>query len=87
MYLTLTLWTSEARKHCNLLGGILKQAILAESGEGTTQYVRSLRTGEPRNARGKVTRLERVLFHMEIRTLNARRMFREKPCFLGTCLF
>ena len=40
--------------------------------------LRSLRTGEPRGTEGKVTRVERVLFHIEVRTLYARRMFREQ---------
>ena len=38
---------------------------------------RSLRTGEPRAMACNLTRVERVSFHIEVRTLYARRMFRE----------
>ena len=38
----------------------------------------SLRMGEPRNGAGNITRMERVSYHIGIRTLNARRMFREQ---------
>ena len=35
-------------------------------------------SGEPRGTGGKIDRMERVQYHICFRTLNARRMFREK---------
>ena len=51
--------------------------------EGRFSNSRSLRTGEPRATGRETTRTERVLCHMVIRTLNARRMFREIQCFIN----
>ena len=44
MWLTLTLWASEARKHCELLRQISNPCKRRGSGEGTIAEVRSLST-------------------------------------------
>ena len=44
MCITLTLYASEARTHCFLLGQIPKRLKRLESGEGTIAEVRSLAT-------------------------------------------
>ena len=53
-------------------------AILHESDEGTMHEVRKIAVGEPWGTECKVDRQNEYSIHMEIRTLCARRMFKEK---------
>ena len=55
-----------------------KKAILPQSGEGDTTNCRIFTgRGTPRNL-GNFGHTDRVLYHIEVRTLYARRIFREK---------
>ena len=51
--------------------------IIAESGEGAMSFSCSLRTGGRRDGGCKGARPIEFSYHIEVRTLNARRMFRE----------
>ena len=53
-------------------------AILHETDEGTMHKVRKIAVGEPWGTERKVARQNEYSIHMEVRTLYARRMFREK---------
>ena len=53
-------------------------AILHESDEGTMNEVRKIAVRGRRGTEGKVGRQNEYSIHMEVRTLYARRMFREQ---------
>ena len=53
-------------------------AIIDESGEGTMHEVHKIAVGGRRGTECKVGRQNEYSIHMEVRTLYARRMFREK---------
>ena len=53
-------------------------AILHESDEGTMHEVRKIAVGGRRGTECKTDRQNEYSIHMEVRTLYARRMFREK---------
>ena len=52
-------------------------AILHESDEGTMHEVRKIAVGGRRGTEGNLGRQIEYSIHMEVRTLYARRMFRE----------
>ena len=52
-------------------------AILHESDEGTMHDLCKIAVGEPWETECKVARQNEYSIHMEVRTLYARRMFRE----------
>ena len=54
-----------------------KVAILHESDEGTMHEVRKIAVGGRRGTGRKTERTNEYSIHMEVRTLYARRMFRE----------
>ena len=58
-------------------GKCRKRTIIAESGEGTMHNLRKIAVAEPWGTECKVARQKEYSFHMEVRTLYARCMFRE----------
>ena len=66
------------RIHRFLTGQMSKSTIIVESGEGDMHDLRSLRTGEPRATGRNLERQPPISYHIEVRTLYARRILREK---------
>ena len=61
-----------------LQGQISKVAILHESDEGAMHEVRKIAVAEPWGTEGNLARTNEYTIHMEVRTLYATRIFREK---------